>query len=189
MPTKSGKLTREEKRELNQKLHKEANQKIWEAKAQAKKELLANVESNKIEDLIAAGMPIEQACNKVGVSTRDFYNQIRSDDNFREKITRAKEVALDAIEDKIRTTAKEAPKQIYDAQGNAIYDKTELQWRALVIDTEKWYLGIKNPRKYGGKSQEVEVTNNINITSSQIDDKLKAIIDVTPKKKGIEELI
>lgn len=37
--------------------------------------------------------------------------------------------------------------------------------------------------------EEKETQAQVNIVVNQIDDKLKAIIDVTPKKKGIEELI
>lgn len=37
--------------------------------------------------------------------------------------------------------------------------------------------------------EEKEAPAQVNIVVNQIDDKLKAIIDVTPKKKGIEELI
>ena len=125
---------------------------------------------DKFEDVLLyleKGWGVDRSYKKVGLVGTAFYDRLRSDKDYHGRVTRAREVGNELEFEKMLEIAEEQPNQIYDPQGNQIFDRTHIQWKQQILDVRKWRLAIKNPQKYSSTTR----------VDSQISAKVETTID------------
>ena len=182
-------LTEEERKELKE-AKKQANRELHMKQQQEAQKLHRDwvnslkyeleLSGDRVEDVllyIAKGVGTGRACKEVGISVSSVYKRRDEDEDYANRLVRAREEGNDFEFEQTIELAEEAPNKIYDAQGNEIFDRTHIQWKQQVIDVKKWRLAIKDPKKYSSSSRlQAELSgpnggpiqNNISITQEEI---------------------
>jgi len=179
MPTKTGKPTREEKSEINKKNWQEN---ILKARALTKLEKEAAIKTIKEDDsvewqdkfveAIKLGLNMIEAAKASTKGLDSVYRLLDDDEKFKKDYTHARLIADENKASFLEEMQNEEPRTIYDPQGNAIYDKTDLMWRKAKEDTTKWLLAIRDPAKYGTNSK-IDANISGAITTRVIRDDIK----------------
>jgi len=196
------KLTRKEKSEINKRKWQENILKARALTKAEKEDAISTIRNDKemewrekFIEAIKLGLNMVQCATAARVGLDKVYKGFDEDEEFNKSYTHAREIADLNKAEFLEEMQNEAPREIYDAQGNKIYDKTELEWRKAKEATTKWLLAIRNPKKYGNTARGEDRDNGsktiFNIAASITDETLSKLIDVTPadKTKTIEELI
>lgn len=110
--------------------------------------------AEKVCDLVATGESLRRSADIVGVKVSTFLDWVRENPDLTEQYTRAREKGLEVEFEALRDLAAEPP-PITPA---GTTDSGWVQWKRLQIDTAKWTLSKKNPRKYGDK---IETTHQV----------------------------
>lgn len=101
------------------------------------------------------GTPLRQILDTPGMpSRRMFYDWIDESEDLRKRYARAKELAAEALFDRmveIAETPVMGDETTIGPNGVTITTKDQIQARRLLIDTLKWRLAKEAPKKYGEK--------------------------------------
>lgn len=96
---------------------------------------------------VAEGASLRTACAEIGAKVPTFLLWCSKDKELAEQYARARETGTDAeFEDLDELQSQEPPT---DANGKV--DQGWVAWRRLQVDTKKWALSKKAPKKYGDK--------------------------------------
>lgn len=91
---------------------------------------------------------LSKIARELGISLSFIFSWLAEDGEFAEKYARAREIGTDAAFERITDMAAELP-----ASNIKGYDAAYVQWQKNRIDTEKWVLSKRSPKKYGDKMQ------------------------------------
>jgi len=103
-------------------------------------------------NLVADGLSVTKACEKVGVTRRLFYDRLKEHEDLRYNYARAIELRADRIFDDILLIADETSgdkRSVNDEK--EITDNEAIQRSKLRVDARKWVLSRMNPKKYGDR--------------------------------------
>lgn len=103
---------------------------------------------------ITEGQSLRGACEAEGVHHSTVMTWARDHSAFANQYARAREIGFDADFERLEELAAEPPPQT--ASGST--DAGWVAWKRLQIDTKKWALSKKAPKKYGDK---VETTHQV----------------------------
>lgn len=103
---------------------------------------------------IEQGQSLRQASEAEGVHHSTVMTWARDHSTFANQYARARELGFDVDFEQLEELAAEPPPQT--ASGST--DAGWVQWKRLQIDTKKWALSKKAPKKYGDK---VETTHQV----------------------------
>jgi len=119
-------------------------------------------------ELIESGLSVAKIGEMQGMPCKQtIYQWTFENEDFSIKYARARIAQADNDFEELEEIAGARPKTIYDAQGNAILDKTELAWRQQRIDVRKWRLAKIRPDKYSEKiSQEITGKDGLPLSNS-----------------------
>lgn len=106
---------------------------------------------------ISQGQSLRQAAEAEGVHNSTVMQWARDHEAFAKQYARAREIGYDLEFEALEDLAAEPPPQT--ASGST--DAGWVQWKRLQIDTKKWALSKKAPKKYGDK---VETTHQLGDT-------------------------
>lgn len=155
MPTKDGKQTRKEKSAINKANYAKIKEQLAkDAKAQRESKIEAQRNSDEFFNQILEELFTGKSLSKIlkeNRATNYFYAKLKEDEEFRNRYLETRSLVNQIEFEEIKQIADERPREINDAQGNKIYDKTELEWRKLRIEAAKWSLAKREPKKYGDK--------------------------------------
>lgn len=99
---------------------------------------------------LADGESLRKACEAEGVKLSTFLRWVANDDDIADQYARARATGSDiAFEELMEQAAEPAP---CDATGKT--DSGWVQWKRLQIDTAKWVLAKKAPKKYGDRIEQ-----------------------------------
>ncbi len=152
------KLSKKEKAELNKEAWKKNKAKTLQETREEKAKFKAKAQDQQTAFLecIEAGLNMLEAQKKAGFDLRKHYRLLEEDENYAKEFARARLIANETKAESLEQIADEKPREIYDAQGNAIYDRTELQWRETRISTKKWLLAMRDPSRYSTAASRIQ---------------------------------
>lgn len=107
---------------------------------------------------VADGKSLRTAAKENGISHTAFLLWCREDEALANQYARARETGTDAEFEDLADLQAEAPER--DQHGKV--DPGWVAWKRLQVDTKKWALSKKAPRKYGEKA-EVSLSGEIGI--------------------------
>jgi transposase len=110
--------------------------------------------ADRVCERLAQGHSLRQAAEAEGVHNSTVMQWARDNDAFAKQYARAREIGYDLDFEQLEELAAEPPPQT--ASGST--DAGWVQWKRLQIDTKKWALSKKAPKKYGDK---VETTHQV----------------------------
>ena len=113
---------------------------------QAEEEVNAEKEA-KVCELVAEGQSLRAACEAVGVKNPTFLLWCDKDAALAEQYARAREKGIDAEFERLQEAVEEPPER--GPSGGV--DAGWVAWKRLQVDTKKWALSKKAPKKYGDK--------------------------------------
>jgi hypothetical protein len=109
--------------------------------------MFSQEKADAICELVASGESLRKASDAVGVTHPTFLRWCNESRKLADQYARAREigadVSFDALEDLKEDTPERGPTGTVDAGWVA--------WKRLQIDTAKWSLSKKAPKKYGDK--------------------------------------
>lgn len=180
-------MKRKEKKELNKKIfaemqkkaRKEHNEKNKAEKIEEKKWSPEFIES--ILDQIADGKALKHICKENGVAFRNFYRKLNQDEELQKKYEEAVKISAANDFDEMQIIAQTQPRTIFDAQGNEVYDKSDIDYKKLQLDNHKWRLSRKD-RKYSDKLELSGDPKNPIHTKNEVIDKTDDILNARIKE-------
>lgn len=99
-------------------------------------------------EAIADGRSVKSICKGEGFPNEaTIYRWLDTDEDFRKRYARAKEVQADALFEECLEIADQYEKALEHAEGGIDH----IQRAKLRIDTRKWMAGKLRPKKYGEK--------------------------------------
>lgn len=101
----------------------------------------------KVCELVAEGQSLRAACEAVGVKNPTFLLWCDKDAALAEQYARAREKGIDAEFERLQEAVEEPPER--GPSGGV--DAGWVAWKRLQVDTKKWALSKKAPKKYGDK--------------------------------------
>jgi len=113
---------------------------------QAEEEVNAE-KAAKVCELVAEGQSLRAACEAVGVKNPTFLLWCDKDAALAEQYARAREKGIDAEFERLQEAVEEPPER--GPSGGV--DAGWVAWKRLQVDTKKWALSKKAPKKYGDK--------------------------------------
>jgi hypothetical protein len=103
-------------------------------------------------NLVADGLSVTKACEKVGVTRRLFYDRLKEHEDLRYNYARAIELRADRIFDDILLIADETSSDKRSVNDEKeVTDNEAIQRSKLRVDARKWVLSRMNPKKYGDR--------------------------------------
>lgn len=96
---------------------------------------------------VESGASIREACAQNNATFQSFYRQCDADSKLAEQYAHARERGYDAEFEKLQEVSEDQPER--GPQGTV--DPGWVAYQRLRIDTRKWALSKKAPRKYGDK--------------------------------------
>ena len=96
---------------------------------------------------IAAGSSLRKASEAAGVSHSSVLTWAREKPEFANQYARARDIGVDVEFDALSEIQDEAPER---GPSGAV-DAGWVAWKRLQIDTKKWEIAKKAPKKYGDK--------------------------------------
>lgn len=118
----------------------------------------------KVCELVSEGQSLRAACDSLGFSHCTFLDWCRESEDLANQYARAREDGHDAEFERLQATVEEQP-AIGPSGG---IDAGWVAWKRLQIDTKKWALSKKAPKKYGDKTQH-EVSGSLTVSLSAQD--------------------
>lgn len=109
---------------------------------------------------IESGKTIRQAAESNGISAALILKKVSLDAIFREQYTRVIELRTDSDFEQLMDQLLEEPRKT----DFGTVDSGWVNWKRLQIDTIKWALSKRNPKKYGEK-QSLEVSGTIDLAA------------------------
>lgn len=109
---------------------------------------------DKVLEDVSLGKSVFKACKEQGCSADSFYKLLKSDNDIKDKYTRAREDRGDSCLDKIEEIEKKLENKEIDAQSARV-----------IIDTEKWKACKFYPKMYGDKVEQ-HITGSVSIMPS-----------------------
>jgi len=93
---------------------------------------------------IRRGDSLRAACREAGIGASTFLDWVGDDKELAEQYTRARETGADAEFERLLEMADAEPERTERG-----VDSGWVQWQRMRVDTMKWALSKKAPRKYG----------------------------------------
>lgn len=100
-------------------------------------------------ELIAEGQSLRAACEAVELAKTSFLRWCDEDKARADQYTRAREQGADAEFEDLQNELDEAPQM---APSGAV-DAGWVAWKRLRVDTKKWALSKKAPKRYGDSTR------------------------------------
>lgn len=100
---------------------------------------------------------LRQIAREVGVDHSVILTWARDNQNFQNQYARARDMGDDAQFERLEDLSSEAPQTI-----GGMVDSGWVSWKKNQIDTFKWCLARKRPKKYGDKLA-MEVTGEVSL--------------------------
>lgn len=94
--------------------------------------------ADRVCQLIGERKTTREVCKILGISRTSLNEYLKNDEAFANRYARAQEEALDDMGDELIELADEATPENYNA-------------KRLQVDTRKWVMSKRGPRKYGDK--------------------------------------
>lgn len=101
--------------------------------------------------LIRNGSGLRAACRKVGVPDNTFLGWVAAEPALAEQYARALDCGYDVEADQIIALSQKDYNLVRNKNGALVIDPGEVQARKLEIDTRKWILARRAPKKYGDR--------------------------------------
>ena len=118
----------------------------------------------KVCELVAEGQSLRAACDSLGFSHCTFLDWCRDSEELANQYARAREDGCDAEFDRLQEAVEEQPER--GPSGGV--DAGWVAWKRLQVDTKKWALSKKAPKKYGDKTQhEVSGTFRVELSPAE----------------------
>ena len=158
------KLTRKQKREINKATWRELSREARALSKKEREEVIKEIRNcdldwrDKYLEALQMGLSIAEAASASKKGLNYIYAERRSNEEFDNEHTRAREISNDLKAEAIEAMNEETPREGIDAQGNRFYDKTELQWRKAKEDSAKWLLSVRDPKRFGTQRVSAELT-------------------------------
>ena len=108
-----------------------------------KRNVLTQDVFRKICDLLEEGKSLRQALVIENISQGAFTNYINSDKDRQEQYARSRDIGTDAMADEMLAVAYDDSKDDKSPQA--------IQRARLIVDSIKWTLARRNPKKYGDR--------------------------------------
>lgn len=124
--------------------------------------------SARILEGMRGGRSLVSLCKEEGLSHSTFLAWVAEDKDLSDKYTRARETGADAEFERLLEMADAEPERTERG-----VDSGWVQWQRMRVDTMKWALSKKAPRKYGERldlKHSGSVGLQINIDVSDTDD-------------------
>ena len=100
-------------------------------------------------ELLEDGLSLLETCRRLGIPYATVHNWAYLHPDFKEKYARAREIGDDIEFERLTELAMQEPPKA----GKGM-DTAWVNWKRLQIDTAKWMLARKRPKKYGEKVQQ-----------------------------------
>ena len=101
---------------------------------------------------VSSGEATRNALATAGVNPRKFYAELDADEDKAKRYARAKDAQCTAMEEELIDIADAREGDVMvDDNGRRIIDNEAVQRARLRVDTRKWVLSKRIPRKYGEK--------------------------------------
>lgn len=107
-----------------------------------------NFIKQKILDNVVLGYHGKGLCKKSGIGWVRFYKLLRLDEEFAREYAQAKRDATEVMESEILEIADDVSQ---DRKKNGRVNKEHINRARLRIDTRKWVMKVREPKKYGDK--------------------------------------
>lgn len=117
--------------------------------------------ADKLCSLLADGQSMRKACESDGMPCKaTIFMWLRTNEEFLDQYTQAKEEAAESYADDINDIANEIGSPVFDEEGNLVYvdgkplmqvDMVAINHAKLKIDTLKWSASKLKPKRYGDK--------------------------------------
>lgn len=111
-----------------------------------------------IVSAVADGKSLRTAAKEQGITHTAFLLWCREDAELANQYARAREAGTDAEFEDLADLQAETPER----DQNGKIDPAWVAWKRLQVDTKKWALSKKAPRKYGEKA-ELNLSGEIGI--------------------------
>lgn len=108
---------------------------------------------------LSEGESLRAICRDIGISHSTVLDLVREDEAFRNQYARARETGDEAEFEGLCDLADEAPER----GPTGAVDPGWVKWQQNRIDTRKWTLARKRPKKYGDKIQ-TEMSGSVGVT-------------------------
>jgi hypothetical protein len=107
-----------------------------------------NFVKQRILDAVVLGYHGKGLCKKAGIGWVRFYKLLRIDQDFAREYAQAKRDATEIMEAEILEIADDVSQ---DRKKNGRVNKEHINRARLRIDTRKWVMKVREPKKYGDK--------------------------------------
>jgi len=124
---------------------------------------------------LESGLSLRKAAEQNGISLPSVLRRCRECSSFADQYARAIELRSDLDFEELVADLEEAPQRTKFG-----IDPAWVQWKRLKVDTLKWALSKRVPKKYGDRVDH-NVDGQIAVTFSA-----KSILDAAPEPKQIE---
>lgn len=108
--------------------------------------LTADLEAQVIERITLGEQSLRQICAELGFAHSTFILHCNENKELADRYARAKEIGDDLAFDRLRELQTEKPER-----GKSGVDSGWVAWRRQQIDTLKWELSKRNPKKFGDR--------------------------------------
>ena len=105
--------------------------------------------------IVEKGYTTQNACKELGISRMKFYSLIQTDTDIANNYARAKEIDAERFADEILEIADGSDNDYVNTEEGVKFQSEHVQRAKLRVDTRKWLLSKRLPKKYGDK---VDVT-------------------------------
>lgn len=107
----------------------------------------------KIIEGLESGLTLRQVAENNAISDSFILKKVRDDDSFCKQYARVMEIRTDKDFASLDDELNERPQMVSTKFGEMV-DAGWVAWKRLQIDTRKWALSKRNPKKYGEKIQQ-----------------------------------
>ena len=118
-------------------------------------------------ELVAEGKSLRESCASLGFSHSTFLDWCKESQELADQYAHARDIGSDAEFERLQELVDLQPER--GPAGGV--DAGWVAWKRLQVDTKKWALSKKAPRKYGDKVAH-EHTGSFNVTLSSSENKL-----------------
>ena len=105
--------------------------------------------------IVEKGCSTRLACKESNISRKKFYELIQTDTELGNQYARAKEIDAERFADEILEIADGSDNDYVNTEEGVKFQSEHVQRAKLRVDTRKWLLSKRLPKKYGDK---VDVT-------------------------------
>lgn len=106
--------------------------------------------ADRVCERIQQGSSLRAAAEAEGIHHSTVMKWARENSAFSNQYARAREIGFDVDFEQLEEMAAEPP----PLNANGATDAGWVQWKRLQIDTKKWALSKKAPKKYGDKVEQ-----------------------------------